>query len=368
MPVGTSFMQVTAADPDEGPNAVVDYFFDEADAYVKLDKFRLDRTSGTLRINQPLDREDVDSYILPIIARDRGSPPLTTTTTVTVNLLDVNDNPPKFEQSSYDLWIAENSPAGSLVGTLVAKDPDADENAEILFKVFGGSDAKLFELEADASHPGTVRILSRQEFDYEAKTNKFFVELQASSGQLSSTVPVTIHVSDQNDNQPQLRDFVVLYAAYGDDRRALTVGRMPAFDPDQNATLEHYLEPNDIIAVEGFSGELVFRNYWRRQIDVESKACVSDGPNTVCATCHTSYVYVDESLLRESISLHVADLSPDEFLDVNAFRRFQSVIATLHDTWMPEDIRIFSVAAEEHSEKRMLNISFFVAQGEEPVR
>lgn len=61
MPVGTSFMQVTAADPDEGPNAVVDYFFDEADAYVKLDKFRLDRTSGTLRINQPLDREAVDS-------------------------------------------------------------------------------------------------------------------------------------------------------------------------------------------------------------------------------------------------------------------------------------------------------------------
>lgn len=79
-------------------------------------------------------------------------------------------------------------------------------------------------------------------------------------------------------------------------------------------------------------------------------------------------MYVDESLLRESISLHVVGVSPEEFLDVNAFRRFQSVIATLDDTWMPEDIRIFSVAAEEHSEQRMLNISFFVTQGEEPVR
>lgn len=57
-PVGTSFRQLTAIDLDEGTNGIVDYFLDESNLFVKMDKFRLDRTSGTLRINQPLNREE----------------------------------------------------------------------------------------------------------------------------------------------------------------------------------------------------------------------------------------------------------------------------------------------------------------------
>lgn len=52
-------------------------------------------------------------------------------------------------------------------------------NARIEFKIFGGADAKLFEIESDAAQNGVVRIRTRAEFDYEAKTNKYFVELQA---------------------------------------------------------------------------------------------------------------------------------------------------------------------------------------------
>lgn len=92
----------------------------------------------------------------------------------------VNDNSPKFEHSSYNLWLAENSPIGTLVGTLRAEDKDAGPNARIEFKIFGGPDAKFFEIEVDNEESGVVRILSRAEFDYEATTNKYFVELQAS--------------------------------------------------------------------------------------------------------------------------------------------------------------------------------------------
>lgn len=92
----------------------------------------------------------------------------------------MNDNPPQFEKPTYDLWLAENSPVGTVVGTLMANDPDIGVNANIDFKIFGGADAKLFEIEADRTQNGVVRIRSRQEFDYEAKTNKYFVELQAS--------------------------------------------------------------------------------------------------------------------------------------------------------------------------------------------
>ena len=61
----------------------------------------------------------------------------------------------------------------------MATDPDEGENAWIQFRIFGGTDAKLFDLEVDENQPGVVRILTRAEFDYEAKNNKFFLEVQA---------------------------------------------------------------------------------------------------------------------------------------------------------------------------------------------
>lgn len=59
IPVGTSFFRLHADDPDEGPNGQIDYFFDEHDQFVQMDRFRLDRTSGTVRVNQPVDRENM---------------------------------------------------------------------------------------------------------------------------------------------------------------------------------------------------------------------------------------------------------------------------------------------------------------------
>lgn len=119
-------------------------------------------------------------FILPVIARDRGQPSLFNQIILNISLEDVNDNAPQFQQKEYDLWIAENSPVGSIIGTLIAKDPDIGANALIKFKIFGGSDAKFFEIEEDSEQPGLVRILSRVEFDFESNTNKYFVELQAS--------------------------------------------------------------------------------------------------------------------------------------------------------------------------------------------
>uniref|UniRef100_A0A914R810 Cadherin domain-containing protein n=1 Tax=Parascaris equorum TaxID=6256 RepID=A0A914R810_PAREQ len=60
-PVGTSFMQITATDLDAGGNAFVDYYIDVNDKRaLSVDAFKLDRSSGTLRIQKKLDREEND--------------------------------------------------------------------------------------------------------------------------------------------------------------------------------------------------------------------------------------------------------------------------------------------------------------------
>uniref|UniRef100_A0A9J2P375 Protocadherin-like wing polarity protein stan n=1 Tax=Ascaris lumbricoides TaxID=6252 RepID=A0A9J2P375_ASCLU len=355
-PVGTSFMQITATDLDAGSNAFVDYFIDVNDKRaLKVDAFKLDRSSGTLRVHKKLDREQNDIHVIPVIARDRGNPSLSSSATVTVVLSDVNDNAPQFESCRYDLWIAENSPIGTVVGTIVARDRDVGHNARIHFKIFGGVDAKLFDIEADPNQEGVVHILSRKIFDYEAKNNKFYLEIQASSGQLSSTVPIYVHVSDVNDNKPQLRDFVVAIASYDGESFDPQIGTVPAFDPDHNATLEFHVESNDVILVDRFSGALRTVSAWRRHIEAHYKACVSDGPNTACAMCHVIYTPVDESSLRESVTARIDDMNQDEFLDYHTFRRFITAISLL-DRWYPKDVHVFSV----HSEGRLTNVTFFV--------
>lgn len=82
-------------------------------------------------------------------------------------------------------------------GTIVANDPDEADNANIEFRIVGGTDARLFDIEgiilsskndydfhrdfsASDTSRGVVRILTRSVFDYEAKTNKFQLEIQAS--------------------------------------------------------------------------------------------------------------------------------------------------------------------------------------------
>uniref|UniRef100_A0A0N5AHE5 Protocadherin Fat 4 n=1 Tax=Syphacia muris TaxID=451379 RepID=A0A0N5AHE5_9BILA len=355
MPVGTSFMQVEAVDTDAGNNGFVDYVLSKRNDPETAKTFKLDMSSGTLRIDKKLDRELHERYTLEVIARDRGNPSLSSKTNVTVNLLDVNDNAPKFEFSRYDFWIAENSPIGTTVGSLMATDADKNENAIITFKIFGGSDAKLFDIETVSGQNGLVRVFSRETFDYEAKKNLFYFEIQASSDQLSTTVPVYVHISDVNDNSPQLRDFVALVANYEGEHFDGIVGNIPAFDPDHNATLEFYVEKSGVYDVDNSTGLLRISNLIERQIDTEFKACVSDGPNVDCGKAHLIYVYVNDEILRQSVTVQIEDLSRDDFLDYAVYHRFVSAISLL-DNWQSENIRIFSI----QSSSSTVNVSFSI--------
>ncbi|CAJ0602376.1 unnamed protein product [Cylicocyclus nassatus] len=353
IPVGTSFMQVSAVDLDVGNNGIVDYFLNNSGASPIYDLFRLDRTSGTLRVNSKLDREQTPTIELNIYARDRGKPPLTSSSLITIALTDVNDNAPKFDQTSYDLYIAENSPIGSTVGTIMATDPDEGDNAKIQFRIFGGADAKLFDLEVDENQPGVVRILTRAEFDYEAKNNKFYLEVQATSGQLSSTVILRVHVSDVNDNRPVLNDFIVLINRFESETSITHVGTVPAFDPDQNATLEFFMEENQLLTVEKFTGKLVLKSQWKRNIDTNLKTCVSDGPNRVCASCRFIHVHLTQDLLREAATLFLPKMSLDDFWDPPVFNRFRQSLAAL-DTW--DEQNIFIVGAQHAAEGVEVNL------------
>ncbi|XP_036340341.1 protein dachsous-like, partial [Rhagoletis pomonella] len=89
--------------------------------------------SGWLYLRGTLDRESRDRYELIIMASDNGTPAAHARARVTVEVLDTNDNDPRFLSSAYEFSIEENMHRGALVGVVAATDLDLYENAEILY-------------------------------------------------------------------------------------------------------------------------------------------------------------------------------------------------------------------------------------------
>ncbi|CAI5453353.1 unnamed protein product [Caenorhabditis angaria] len=127
--------------------------------------------------------------------------------------------------------------------------------------------------------------------------------------------------------------------------------KMSTDDPDQNATLEYFLEENDLIEVEKYTGKILVKQEWKRNMDLKFKSCVSDGPNTECATCRFIHVIIEPEWLSESVTIAMSGLSLDDFWDPMVFQRFRDSISTLAPAWKSADVHIISV--KQNSEDQL---------------
>lgn len=95
--------------------------------------FGIYSNSGWIYLRDNVDRETRDRYELTVTATDNGSPQLLVKTRVTINILDANDNDPRFLKEFYEFSIEENRQRGTVVGNVLAKDIDLDANAAIRY-------------------------------------------------------------------------------------------------------------------------------------------------------------------------------------------------------------------------------------------
>lgn len=196
-PVGTIMGTVTAADGDTGRNARIRYGI----AGDHTDAFLIDPLSGNLKVARRLDRESVEVYILNISVVDQGTPPLSSFVEVYVNVLDRNDNPPKFIQSVYTTSVSEAAARHSSIVSVSATDKDFGTNALITYTILSGNSDRTFFIRPN----GTIYNLKK--FDREKKS---FYTLSVMArdqskplvSQLSSTATVQLTISDVNDNRP----------------------------------------------------------------------------------------------------------------------------------------------------------------------
>lgn len=111
-PVNTTILTVSAVDGDSGPNGMVRY---KISAGNERNEFSVHPITGAVTILEPLDYDLVQEYQLNITAMDLGFEPKQAVATLIVNVSDINDNPPTFNQSVYEAFLPENSPPDSFV-------------------------------------------------------------------------------------------------------------------------------------------------------------------------------------------------------------------------------------------------------------
>ncbi|XP_010642587.1 protocadherin-16 [Fukomys damarensis] len=165
-PPGTSVGQVFATDRDSGPNGRLTYSLRQLSEDNKA--FRIHPQTGEVTTLQTLDREQQSSFQLLVQVQDGGSPPRSTTGTVHIAVLDLNDNSPTFLQASgaagggLPIQVPDRVPPGTLVTTLQAKDPDEGENGTILYTLTGPG-SELFSLHPHSGELLTAASLIRAE-------------------------------------------------------------------------------------------------------------------------------------------------------------------------------------------------------------
>ncbi|KAM8994271.1 protocadherin alpha-C2-like isoform 11-T11 [Ara ararauna] len=199
---GTVVALMSVTDQDSGLNKQVSLRIPPGLPFT-LNSFK---NSYTLVTQGNLDHEKAAAYNITVTATDSGNPPLSSQKVIHVEISDINDNPPRFEEPVYSVYIPENNPLGAFMCTIKATDPDAAENAYVTYSLLDGEIEGLpvssyVSIKSDNGDMYAVRS-----FDYET-LREFQVVVQAQDAgipSLSSTVTVHIYVVDENDHAPQI--------------------------------------------------------------------------------------------------------------------------------------------------------------------
>ncbi|XP_031159075.1 protocadherin alpha-4-like isoform X4 [Sander lucioperca] len=287
----------------------------------------------SLVVDGPLDREGYSFYSVTIMAADEGTPPLSSTNVITVQVSDVNDNAPRFLEPVINIYVKENSPVGARIYTITAVDSDINENAKVTYSLDG--DSKTISLTSVVNiNSETGDIVSLQSFNYEElKTFQFKVQATDSGvPPLSSNVTVNVLILDENDNNPTI---LAPYSEHGSvnsesipysAEAGYFVAKIRAVDADSgyNALLSYHLsEPkgNNLFRIGTSTGEIRTK---RRMSDNDLKThplvvLVSDnGEPSLSATVSIDVVVVESTADIQTQFRHVP-IKEESFSDLNLY-------------------------------------------------
>ncbi|XP_042811667.1 protocadherin alpha-5-like [Panthera leo] len=201
--LGTVIALISLSDRDSGPNGQVTCFLTPHVPFKLVSTFK---NYYSLVLDSALDRESVANYELLVTARDGGSPSLSATASVSVEVADVNDNAPTFAQAEYTVFVKENNPPGCHIFTVSARDADAQENALVSYSLVERRVGERALSSYVSVHAESGKVYALQPLDHEELELLQFQVSARDAGvpPLGSNVTLQVFVLDENDNAPAL--------------------------------------------------------------------------------------------------------------------------------------------------------------------
>ncbi|XP_063354057.1 protocadherin alpha-8-like isoform X37 [Pelmatolapia mariae] len=200
-PTGTTIVKVNASDLDEGSNGELIYSLGSNVNHRIRELFRVDPNTGEIIIQDVLDFESEESYEIDIQASDKGSAPLRTDKSVLVKIVDLNDNAPQIEVTSFSKAIPEDARLGTTVALISVIDKDSGLNGKVSCSF---NEEVPFKL-SPSTHDNMYSIITKSPLDRERQAiyDVTIVAKDAGTPSLTSLKSITIIVSDVNDNRPE---------------------------------------------------------------------------------------------------------------------------------------------------------------------
>uniref|UniRef100_UPI00398EE578 cadherin-5-like isoform X2 n=1 Tax=Pristiophorus japonicus TaxID=55135 RepID=UPI00398EE578 len=197
--------------------------------------FKVEPATGNIGVYRELDREKKDCYHLEGFVIDKKSlKQLGGSTNFSIQILDLNDNAPIFNQDPYNGTVPEMSSKGTTVLTVRAEDaddPTVGKHVNVTYKLLNNEQNFFIE-----QMTGVIRI-KNSNLDREKQKN-YQLMVQAKDmgldpGGMSSTGTVYISLSDINDNAPFFPHRQYNYSASEATRIGAVIGRVKAEDLDE---------------------------------------------------------------------------------------------------------------------------------------
>ncbi|XP_051275366.1 protocadherin beta-16-like [Dicentrarchus labrax] len=244
-PRGTLLMTVNALDIDNGSNGLVTYSISSSTVGI-LNHFEIDENSGDVHVIGDVDYEKSKQYQIDIEARDQGG--LSNSSKLVVDIIDINDNKPFIDVISTSRLIPENSPSHTVIAVMTVHDPDSDDNGVV--KCILGENVP-FVIKSTSN--GFYSLVTDSDLDRETASEYNITVTCSDEGvpSLSSSVTLTLQISDVNDNAPVFERSS--YEAYivENNTPGLSIFTVKARDADwnQNARISYILEDSSVNGV-----------------------------------------------------------------------------------------------------------------------
>ncbi|XP_073505777.1 protocadherin gamma-C5-like isoform X4 [Phyllobates terribilis] len=244
---GAQFVLDISKDLDAGVNGVSQYTLNTNPYFSLSVKNRKDGTLiPQLILEKVLDREEKQEHNLILTAIDGGEPARSGTCRITIVVLDINDNPPVFNQSVYKISIRENLPLKTVIIILNATDQDDGENGEILFSFDGHTFESAREIFSLNEQNGEIYINGHLDFEEQSFYELSVKAVDKGLPKLKGHCIVQVEIEDVNDNRPEIAFTSVTNDIPENAVTGYVVGNINVRDKDsgKNGEIQLRISPN----------------------------------------------------------------------------------------------------------------------------